>query len=457
MTRLKVGLEIHVYPYMENKTKLFCNCPIELNATPNTNICEICTSQPGAHPMLPNREAILKSLMISKILSCKTDERPAFQRKHYSWPDLPSGYQRTMSGAYAKPMATQGIFRGIRIMQVHLEEDPARWDPETGTVDYNRCGTPLVEIVTEPDFTSKEQVRKWLEELRLHLDHAGCFDERFGIKADVNVSVEPAYDRIEIKNINSFSAITDAIEYEHMRQAKEVEAQGKIAPKTMAWTGTQTIVMRAKEGSSDYRFIPEQDLPRIIIEKEMEEEANDAGSIDISAMHKNLIEEGMHAEDANVMIQNPVLYRHAIIMIQNGISADDAGRFLRRELLRVTNYHNAHPRSFKGSSKSMVDLLILYQKSLITDMIMKRIMEALYAEDFDVRAYVDENSLLLVSDETELEKAVDDAITSNPKAADDYRSGKMESLNFISGQVMRAMKGKADIKKTQELIRKKLS
>ena len=456
MALIKVGLEIHVYPLMESKNKLFCGCKIEINAPPNSNICEICTGQPGAHPMKPNKEAIIKSLAISKILGCTIDDKPAFQRKHYSWPDLPSGYQRTMSGAYAKPMAINGSFNGVRIMQVHLEEDPARWDPETGIIDYNRSGTPLVEIVTEPDFTTTKQVREWLESLRVHLDHADCFDERLGIKADVNISIEPGYQRVEIKNINSFTSIIEAIEYETKRQSTELSVGNTILFETRMWNGTETLPMRTKEGSSDYRFIPEQDLPRIIIDTNTLREVEERGIIDIESMLNNLLKSGMKAEDANIMIMNPVLYRHAIIMIDKGTGGEDAGIFLRRELLRVTNYHNEHPRMFKGTTNSMITLLNIYKEGKITDKIMRTIMEELYHNDFDVEKHIMDNSLSSISDEDELSRVVDDVISKNPKAAQDYRAGAIESINFLTGQIMRIMKGKADVKKTQDIIRRKL-
>ena len=165
MPQTKVGLEIHGYLKMDNKSKLFCDCKIDTEAEPNTNICPVCTAQPGNKPKLPNKEAMDKILTIALMLNCKINKRLLFQRKHYSWPDLPAGYQRTISGSYSFPVGVEGNFDGIGISDIHLEEDPAKWDPVSGKVDYNRSGFPLVEIVTEPDFTSSEQVRLWLKKL----------------------------------------------------------------------------------------------------------------------------------------------------------------------------------------------------------------------------------------------------------------------------------------------------
>ena len=162
---VKVGIEVHGYIFMEEtKKKLFCECSTE-EASPNTNICPICTGQPGNKPMLPNKEAVEKAIEIGLMLGCEINPRLMFQRKHYSYPDLPSGYQKTMSGSYSMPVGIKGKFLGIGIQQVHLEEDPARYEPGTGKVDYNRSGIPLIEIVTDPDFTSPEQVEDWLKKL----------------------------------------------------------------------------------------------------------------------------------------------------------------------------------------------------------------------------------------------------------------------------------------------------
>ena len=183
----KIGLEIH--GYLITQEKLFCKCPTNYrDEKPNTNICPICTGQPGSKPMLPNSEALKKVIAISLMLGCKINTDVVWQRKHYDWPDLPKGYQDTTSGAYSIPVGENGEYLGIRIHHCHIEEDPARWDPETGTIDYNRCGMPLIEIVTEPDFKSSKEVREWLNQLLITLSYIKAVNADAGIKADVNVS-----------------------------------------------------------------------------------------------------------------------------------------------------------------------------------------------------------------------------------------------------------------------------
>ena len=182
MVNIKIGLEIHGYIKTKSEKKLFCNCDVTHEEKPNTHICPVCTAQPGCKPMAPNREAIDKIIAIGLMLGCKINQRMLFQRKHYSWPDLPSGYQKTISGSFAEPVGVKGNFLDIGITDVHLEEDPARWDPVTGCVDYNRSGFPLVEIVTDPDFRSIDELRDWLKNLVTTLSYINAIDKESGIK-----------------------------------------------------------------------------------------------------------------------------------------------------------------------------------------------------------------------------------------------------------------------------------
>ncbi len=452
---LKVGLEIHVYPKMSNKTKLFCNCKIDLNAKPNSNICEVCTSQPGANPMLPNSEAFFKTVALALSFNCKVNSKIAFQRKHYSWPDLPSGYQRTMSGSYSFPVGINGVFENIRINELHLEEDPARWNPETGEVDYNRSGTPLIEIVTEPDFKSSEEVKVWLKKLKIHLNHLGCFDENFGIKADVNVSISPEFERVEIKNINSFSSIVEAIEFEYKRQIEEKKKGNVIPQQTRTWTGSETVMMRLKESNVDYKFIPEQDLPVIIVDNNILSEA-EKFVVDYKKLYSKLLETNISKEDADIIIEHPVVCNYAFFMLKNNLPGKFVGNFLRNQFLRVVNYNQVHPSFFKGSKNNVLKTAKLFFENKISDKIAKNLMEKLFEEDFDVEKFVFENNLLVISDNSLIEDAVLEVLKEQQKAVEDYKNGKVEVINFLSGQVMRKTKGKADIKKVKKMLEEKL-
>ena len=260
-----IGLEIHTY--LVTKEKLFCLCKAsrERGLKPNIHICPICTGQPGAKPMLPNKSAVEKTVLIGLMFGCKINEALKWQRKHYNWPDLPKGYQNTLSGTYAIPVGENGKFFGIKIRSIHLEEDPASWNPETGEVDYNRSGLPLVEIITEPDFTTAKEVVDWLKKLLHNLDYLKCVDSNAGIKVDVNVSIPGKSERVEIKNVNSLENIGRVINYELERQGKE---GGKIK-ETRRYDDSsgKTEVMRSKEDAEDYRFISDPDLQDIILSK----------------------------------------------------------------------------------------------------------------------------------------------------------------------------------------------
>src|SRR3989338_1771857 len=216
-----IGLEIHCYPI--TKEKLFCKCKAsrERGLQGNTQICPICCGQPGAKPMLPNKEAVRKAVQIGLMLGCKINGVLKWQRKHYDWPDMPKGYQNTISGEHAIPVGVKGNFLGVEIREMHLEEDPASWEPETGKVDYNRSGLPLIEIVTEPDFSTSEEVIDWFKKLLWNLKYLKAVAHDAGIKADVNVNIPGKTERVEIKNINSLENIEKAIEYEFERQTRE--------------------------------------------------------------------------------------------------------------------------------------------------------------------------------------------------------------------------------------------
>lgn len=251
----KIGLEIHGYLDVPSRVKLFCDCSLE-PGEPNTHVCPVCTGQPGSKPMLPNRDAIESILRIALFLECAVNEELLWQRKHYSYPDLPNGYQKTMSGAYSKPVGLNGTFLGVGIEEIHLEEDPARYDPVSGGVDYNRAGYPLVEIVTKPEFTSAEHAREWLENLIVALGYLKAVRRELGVKCDVNVSIAPSFVRTEVKNVNSFSAIEAAIRHEAERQGKQ-KVEERVQ-QTRAWdeASGSTLFMRSKETALDYMFIP---------------------------------------------------------------------------------------------------------------------------------------------------------------------------------------------------------
>ncbi|MBW3011295.1 Asp-tRNA(Asn)/Glu-tRNA(Gln) amidotransferase subunit GatB [Candidatus Woesearchaeota archaeon] len=450
---VKIGLEIHGYLKMnESKKKLFCDCDIG-GEKPNTKICPVCTGQPGNKPMLPNEEAVKKIVACGLMLGCKINNRLLFQRKHYSYPDLPNGYQKTISGAYSHPVGVEGEYLGIGIEEVHLEEDPARYDPDTGKVDYNRCGYPLIEIVTKPDFTSPDQVRDWLKSMLRTLGYVNAIDAEAGIKSDVNVSIGPKFIRAEIKNVNSIKSIIAAIEYEIERQQEEKPT----AMETRAWVDDKGVTkhMRKKETVSQYMFIPEPDLPVIELDDDyINNIASDLPERPEAKIEK-FTKQGIPVDDATI-ISAEVELAHLFEKVSEEIDPILAAKWLRRELLRVLNYNEKTLSEVKLDERYLVELLKLIEDNKITDKTGQKLMEMLIEKPFSPKKYVEAHDLMQVTETKDLEKWCKEAIKENPKAVEDYAKGEEKALNFIVGSVMRKSKGKANPAEVTKILKKLL-
>lgn len=451
MVKVRVGLEIHAY--LLTKEKLFCRCPTNYqDAKPNTNVCPRCTGMPGSKPMLPNKEALNKIIKLALMLNCKINKQFVFQRKHYNWPDMPNGYQKTISGSYSLPIGYGGEFLGIRVRDVHLEEDPARWDPSTGTVDYNRSGMCLVELVTEPDFNSAEQVREWLHKLLHMLGYIRILDEQAGIKSDVNVDINEG-ERVEVKNIHSLWSIVKAIEYETERQQREevVRETRMFDEKTR-----KTYSMRVKEEAEDYRYIPEPDLPMIKItedyvrklEKELPERPHEK-ALRFTKEYK------LDKKDAEIITSDFIL-GNLFENIVKKIKVELAVRWLRGELLRVLNYNKMDISESKITEKHLMELLNLIQDKKITESVGKKILNELVVKPFDVGEYVKKNKLIAVQEKGKLEDICKKVIEKNKQAVNDYKSGNENALNFLLGQIMKETKGTARHDIVVEILKKLL-
>lgn len=442
-SQLKVGLEIHGYILAEQK--LFCDCAISEDSAPNTNICPVCTGQPGSKPKLTNKIALEKAINIGLMLGCKINPRLMFQRKHYSWPDSPNNYQRTMSGSYASPVGERGNFEGIGITQVHLEEDPAKWDPVSGRVDYNRAGFPLIEIVTDPDFTSAEQVREWLQKLVTTLSYIKALNKTAGIKCDVNVSIGPKFERVEIKNVNSQTAIVEAIMHEQQRQESEVAAGKAIPMQTRAWNDEQKITqfMRSKESAEDYMFIPDPDIPFVDVKSDYLESLKSALPETPSQKKAKLVSSGLNEEMANRISSSYTLINAYETARKHGISSSTAGLFFSRDVIGVATSKELDLDDLQITDQ-IYDLLSLVDKQKITVQTAQKILKLFpFESKFNVSEYVKSQGLVAVADTGALEAMCKKAIDANPKAVADYKAGNENSFNFLIGQVMRESKGAA--------------
>ncbi|PIO07673.1 Asp-tRNA(Asn)/Glu-tRNA(Gln) amidotransferase GatCAB subunit B [Candidatus Pacearchaeota archaeon CG10_big_fil_rev_8_21_14_0_10_34_12] len=450
----KIGLEIH--GYLSTKEKLFCKCKAihgSKFAKPNTFICPICTGQPGAKPLLPNKTAINEAVQISLILNCKISPKLVWQRKHYNWPDLPKGFQNTLSGPYASPVGVKGEFEGIRITEAHLEEDPAAWNPLTGEINYNKSGSPLIEIVTDPDFTSSEQVIEWMRQLLTTLTYMKLIDKSLGIKADVNVSLpEKKGSRVEMKNINSISNIKTAIEYEIKRQSSDVP---KVQETRMFDEKTQTTIkMRSKEQAEDYRFISEPDLPIIKITKKrigmLKSEIPESPKEKIKKIVKKY---KIDRKNAEVLTKNldVVEFFEDIIKKTNPKLAT---YWTTGELLRILNYAKKTLGEVNIQPSHFIELLDLIDKKQITELKAKEILNKFIPESFSPKKELKIHGKI---SNDEIEKIAEKTIRENPKAVKDYQEGKKESLNFLIGQVMKQSDKRADFSTAKKILEEKLN
>jgi aspartyl-tRNA(Asn)/glutamyl-tRNA(Gln) amidotransferase subunit B len=407
--------------------------------------------------MLPNKEAMDKAIETALILGCKINKELVWQRKHYDWADLPKGYQNTLSGPHASPVGIDGKFLGIRIREAHLEEDPAAWNPKTGEIDYNKSGSPLIEIVTEPDFKTSEEVYDWLKQLILTLGYIKTLDKSLGLKADVNVSIpELKGERIEVKNVNSLTNIKSAIEYEIKRQQKQGELPKKKETRMFDESKGITKKMREKETEQDYKFISDPDLPSVQIKASR-----------ISAIKKALPEtpqeklqkliKKFHLDEkyASILTQKIEIAEFFEKVIEK-IEPNFAAPWVTIELQRALNHEKLSLDSENVNIKPehFVELLKLLKDNKITEEQAKKTINKFVPESFNPK---DEfKGKEKISDESEIEKIISKVIASNDKATKDYKSGSAAALNFLMGQAMKESKGRADIKTVKQILEDKL-
>ena len=446
MTEFKIGLEIHVH--LKTKEKLFCRCKVPTSKTKmNTTICPRCTGQGGSKPMLPNKSAVSKVTQIALLFGSRIPHDLYFQRKHYTWPDMPTGYQRTISGPEVECNGMGGEFLDIGIEEIHLEEDPAAWDPSTGEINYNRAGMALCEVVTKPEFTSLDKLKEWLDEFILALKYLKSLHE-FGIKSDVNVSIkESGYQRVEIKNVSGVNNIVKAAEVEIQRQVETLEKGEDIKQETRRFNDEleTTEFMRSKENAQDYRFTPEPDLPIIQIEENFVEDLKPSIPELAYQKREKYQEYKFDEETVDVLVSNVYLTEIFEYAVEKKLHPKEVGLFLRREILRVLNYHNHTFEDLeeKGIKEEIVELITLLGEDKISYNTAQKIIEKLYDEKFNVLEYVESNNLMQVNDTGLIVELVQKALSEAPQAVEDYKGGNTKSLNFIVGIVMRETKGTA--------------
>lgn len=446
------GLEIHVQ--LETDSKLFCDCPTNYQDAPaNTNICPVCLNQPGAKPHPTNEKALENALMIALMLNCEIDQGVTyFMRKHYDYPDLPSGYQRT-----SVPIGIKGELNGIRIREIHVEEDPGQFKPDLGTVNFNRSGIPLVEIVTEPDIKSPEEARNFLKELIRVLQYSGGARGEGTMRADVNISINGG-NRVEMKNVNSIKGAYHALKYELIRQKNNLKRGVETKQETRAYLESQkiTTAMRLKEDADDYRFITDPDLPPMQISDESIQKVLDTMPEAPHNKVKRFVEDyDIDAESAKVLTSELDL-AIAYEEIVKEVDSKFAAKWMRDELKRVLSYNKLDFADSGITAADLVEFLKMLESKEITTKAGQRIIENMPNNEKSPKSIAEELGLLGVVKDDEVLKAVKQAIEENPKAVQDYLDGQKASLNFLVGQVMRLTRGKADPGETVKMLKENI-
>lgn len=449
---MKCGLEIHVQ--LDTNSKLFCDCRTNYQeAAPNHNICFVCLNQPGAKPYPPNHDAIEGAIKIALMLGCKiTPELTYFQRKHYDYPDLSSGYQRT-----SIPIGFEGDLNGVRIREVHLEEDPGQYKPDLGIVDFNRSGIPLIEIVTEPDMTSPEEARKFLRELIRVLEYSGSARGEGTMRADVNISLEGGK-RAEIKNINSIKGAYKALKFEMVRQKNLIKRGIEVKQETRAFLESQmiTVPMRLKEEADDYRYIPDPDLPPMLAEEERVEYVREHMPEPSHIKTERFVKEYGIPEDHARVLTSEIDLADAFEEVALEVDPKFAALWMRDEVKRVVYYNKLNFKESEITPAQLVELFNMLLDKKITTKAGQRIMEKLPKNSQMPSTIAEKIGLMGVVEEDEVQRAVRQAIENNPEAVKDYYNGQKKALNFLVGQVMKLTRGKADPSHTNQLIRDEL-
>lgn len=472
-----IGLEVHTE--LQTKTKIFCSCRTSFGADPNTNVCPVCLGLPGVLPVL-NKKVLEYAVRAGLALNCEISHFSKFDRKNYYYPDLPKNFQTSQ---FDLPICEHGYLdvevegekRRIRITRAHMEEDAGKLvhhgtsitDSDYSLVDYNRTGTPLLEIVSEPDMRSAKEAVAYMEKIRAILQYIGVSDcrmEEGSLRCDANVSVRPVGQKelgtkTEIKNINSFKGVERAIEYEAMRQAELLEDGGKVVQETRTWDEKEGITksMRTKEEANDYRYFPEPDLvPFTVSDEYIENIRKSLPELPDARKERYMKEFGLSSEDAVFMTNDKDTADYFEAAVAAGADPKAAVNWLMGEFASQLSTEGIEIAKAPVSAENLAGLLKLISKGTISGKIAKKVFATMWKEGGKAEDIVKAQGLVQISDTAELSKLVDDVVGKNPKAVEDFKAGKKKAVGALVGQIMKATKGKANPRVINELLNKKL-
>lgn len=464
-----IGLEVHIE--LSTKTKIFCGCPSEFGGAPNTHTCPVCTGMPGALPVL-NQKVVEYALKLGIATNCRIHQYCRFDRKNYFYPDNPQNYQ--ISQLYLPicydgwlEICVPGGTKRVRIHEMHMEEDAGKlihddWE-DCSLVDYNRSGVPLVEIVSEPDMHTAEEVTAYLEKLRMICQYLGISDcklQEGSMRADVNLSVRETGSsglgvRTEMKNLNSFKAIAHAIAGERERQIELLEGGHKVVQETRRWDDNKesSYAMRSKEDAKDYRYFPDPDLPPVIISDGMIEELKQQQpEFQGERARRYQKEYGLTEYDANILTQSKHLADLFEDTAQLSGYPKKTANWLMGEGLRILREKGMEPEEFRFTPVHLADLIKAAERGEINQKNARKVFGRIVESDIEPLAYMKAQDLVTVSDSGAVRAAVEKVLAGNPAAVEDFHSGKEKVIGFLVGQVMREMKGKADPGQAKELL-----
>ncbi len=463
-----IGLEVHVE--LETESKMFCRCPNIFGKAPNSLICPVCMGLPGVLPVL-NKKALDLGTRAALALNCRIQKEIVFERKNYFYPDLPKGYQISQ---YVSPLGEEGFLevrgRKVAINRVHLEEDAGKLihKDRYSLVDLNRAGVPLLEIVSCPDLFSPEEAFIYLKELKLLLRYVGisnCDMEKGFLRCDANVSIKPKGRkelgvRTELKNMNSFSQVKEALAYEIKRQSSVLEEGSRVFQETRLWDEKlgKTKVMRSKEGSHDYRYFPEPDLVRFsVTDENISRQKELIGELPAVKKARFIKEYSLSENETEVILSSPFLGGFFEECLLKTDRTKKVVNWITGPLLETVNSKKMELSDIKVSAGNFVSLVEMMDRGEITNLTAKAILSDIIDKDADPEEIVREKGLSCVSNESELTEFVNRVIAENPKAVEDYKVGKSQALMFLVGRVMKLTQGKANPNKLKELFKSALS
>ena len=465
-----IGLEVHVE--LATKTKIFCSCSTEFGGAPNTHTCPVCTGMPGALPVL-NKKVVEYAMAVGLATNCKITQYSKFDRKNYFYPDNPQNYQ--ISQLYL-PICRDGYVeietpagqKKIRIHEIHMEEDAGKlvhdeWE-DVSIVDYNRSGVPLIEIVSEPDMRSADEVIAYLETLRQTIQYLGASDCKLNegsMRADVNLSVRetgsPKFGtRTEMKNLNSFKAIAHAIEGERERQIELLEMGRKVIQETRRWDDNKesSHAMRSKEDAQDYRYFPDPDLTPLVISDEWIEKIRAAQpELRPQKLKRYKREYDIPEYDAKIITESKRMADlfEAVTAICG--KPKKVSNWLMGETMRLLKEEGKEPEDLSFAPVHLANLIDLVDAGTINGSVAKKVFGEIFRRDVDPVIYVEEHGLKTVSDEGALREIIARIFAENPKSVEDYKGGKKKAIGFLVGQTMKAMKGKADPGMVNQMVK----